>query len=87
MDVKIALLNENLEKYIYMVQPIGFVSKRQEHKVCLLKRSIYGLKNPFRAWYFSFHEAVISFSLNMVSEDHYVYVKNYKRDDVSYFVC
>ena len=58
-----------------MDQPIGFVSKGQEDKVCCLKRSIYGLKQSSRVWYFRFHEAIISFGLNMVSEDHYVYVK------------
>ena len=58
-----------------MDQPIGFVSKGQEDKVCLLKRSIYVLKQSFREWHFRFHEAIISFGLNMVSEDHCAYVK------------
>jgi len=58
-----------------MDQPIGFVSKGQEDKVYRLKRSIYGLKQSSIAWYFRFHEAIISFALNMVFEDHCVYVK------------
>ena len=40
MDVKTAFLNGSLEEKIYMDQPIGFVSKGQEDKVCHLKRSI-----------------------------------------------
>jgi len=44
MDVKTGFLNGSLEEEIYMDQPIGFVSKGQEDKVCRLKRSIYGLK-------------------------------------------
>jgi len=75
MDVKIAFLNGSLEEEIYMDQPLGFVSKSQEDKVCCLKRSIYGLKQSSRAWYFRFHEAIISYGLSMVSEDHCVYVK------------
>ena len=75
MDVKTAFLNGNLEEEIYLYQPIGFVSKGEENKVCLLKRSIYGLKQSSRAWYFRFHEAIISFGLSMVSKDHCVYVK------------
>jgi len=74
-DVKTAFLNGILEEEIDMDQPIGFVSKGQEDKVCRLKRSIYDLKQSSRAWYFRFHEAIISFSLNMVSKDHCVYVK------------
>ena len=44
MDVKIAFLNGDLEEEIYINQPVGFVAEGQEHKVCKLKRSIYGLK-------------------------------------------
>ena len=43
MDVKTAILNGNLEEEIYMMQPEGFIAKNQEHMVCKLKISIYGL--------------------------------------------
>jgi len=43
-DIKIAYLYANLKKEIYMCQPKGFISKGQEKKVCLLKKSLYGLK-------------------------------------------
>ena len=75
MDVKTAFLNGNLEEEIYMAQPIGFVTNGQDDKVCRLKRSIYGLKQSSRAWYFRFHEAINAFGLSMVSKDHRVYVK------------
>ena len=75
MDVKTAFLNRNLEEEIYMDQPIGFVPKGQEDKVYHLKKSIYGLKQSSRAWYFIFHEAITAFGLTMVLEDHCVYVK------------
>ena len=48
MDVKIAFLNGELDEKIYMDQPIGFVTKGQEHKVCKLKRSIYVLMQSSR---------------------------------------
>ena len=44
MDVKTAFLNGELDEEIYMDQPIGFEVKEQWHKLCRLKRSIYGLK-------------------------------------------
>ena len=75
MDVKTTFLNGSVEEEIYMDQPIGFVSKGQENKLCRLERSIYGLKQSSRAWYFRFHKAIISFGLSMISEDHCVYVK------------
>ena len=48
MDVKTAFLNSNLEEKIYMMQLEGFIAKNQEHMVCKLKRSIYGLKQASR---------------------------------------
>ena len=75
MDVKTAFRNENLKEEIYMDQPIGFVSKGQEDKVCRLKRSIYGIEQSSRSWYFKFHEAIASFGFAMILEDHYVCVK------------
>jgi len=66
MDVKTTFLNGNLDEEIYMDQPLDFVSKGQEDKVCHLKRSIYGFKQSSKAWYFRFHKAIISFSLSML---------------------
>ena len=48
MDVRTMFLNGEINKEIYMDQPLGFETKGQEHKVCKLKRSIYGLKQASR---------------------------------------
>ena len=48
MNVKTAFLNGELDEKIYMDQPLCFESKRQERRVCKLKRSIYGLKQASR---------------------------------------
>jgi Reverse transcriptase (RNA-dependent DNA polymerase) len=48
MDIKTAFLNDNLEEEIYMEQHASFVVEGQEHKVCKLLRSIYGLKQSSR---------------------------------------
>jgi len=44
MDVKTIFLSDNIEEQIYIDQPIGFVSKGLEDKVCHLRKSIYNLK-------------------------------------------
>ena len=53
MDVTTAFLNGELEEEVYMRQPEGFIAEGQEHLVCKLKRSIYGLRQSPRCWYFA----------------------------------
>ena len=50
VDVTTAFLNGNLEEEVYMTQPKGFVTEGEEHLVCKLKKSIYGLKQSPRCW-------------------------------------
>ena len=61
MDVKTAFLNGNLDESIFMMQPNGFVAKGQEHMVCKLHKSIYGLKQASRSWNKRFDQAIKSF--------------------------
>ena len=44
LDVKTTFLPGDLKEEIYMEQPKGFVAFGQEHLVCRLKKSLYGLK-------------------------------------------
>lgn len=48
-DAKTAFLNGKLTETIYMKQPDGF-HNGDESKVCLLRRSIYGLKQAAKSW-------------------------------------
>ena len=50
MDITTAFLNGDLEETIYMKQPEGFVAEGQEHLVCRLKKSLYGLKQSPKCW-------------------------------------
>jgi hypothetical protein len=49
MDVKTTFLNYDLKKEIYVEQPEGF-TQGDEHLVCKLHKSLYGLKQSLRAW-------------------------------------
>ena len=46
--MKTAFLHGDLEEEIYMQQPEGFKEPSEEDYVCLLKRSLYGLKQSPR---------------------------------------
>lgn len=47
-DIKTAFLYGNLEEEVYMEQPEGFTDNT--NRVCLLKKSLYGLKQSPRQW-------------------------------------
>ena len=61
MDVKTAFLNESLEEDVYMDQLEDFSIKGKEHLACILKKSIYGLKQASQQWYLKFNDTITSF--------------------------
>lgn len=71
LDVKTAFLHGDLEETIYMHQPEGFVEDRS--KVCLLKKSLYGLKQSPRQWYKRFDDFLMNLSFQRCSYDSCVY--------------
>ena len=73
MDVKIAVLNGNLEESIYMAQLEGFIELDQEQRVCKLKRSIYGLKQASRSWNIKFDTAIKSYGFKHNVDEPCVY--------------
>nr|GEX57920.1 retrovirus-related Pol polyprotein from transposon TNT 1-94 [Tanacetum cinerariifolium] len=59
LDVKTAFLHGNLDETIYMRQLPGF-EEGTGNNVCLLKKSLYGLKQSPRQWYKRFDVYMIS---------------------------
>ena len=76
MDVVTAFLNGHLEEEIYMEQPEGYVKPGQEHLVCKLKRSIYGLKQSPRCWSKAFTEFMMGIGFKQSTSDPCVFVRS-----------
>ncbi|GJV06619.1 retrotransposon protein, putative, ty1-copia subclass [Tanacetum coccineum] len=83
LDVKTAFLHGNLEEVIYMRQPPGY---EQGNKVCLLKKSLYGLKQSPRQWYKRFDEYMLSNGFKRSSYDSCVYYRSYAPGEYIYLL-
>ncbi|GJX37638.1 retrovirus-related pol polyprotein from transposon TNT 1-94 [Tanacetum coccineum] len=83
LDVKTAFLHGNLEEVIYMRQPPGY---EQGNKVCLLKKSLYGLKQSPRQWYRRFDEYMLSNGFKRSSYDSCVYYRSYAPGEYIYLL-
>ncbi|KAG8492533.1 hypothetical protein CXB51_009766 [Gossypium anomalum] len=70
------------EEHIYMQQPEGFTVSEKDDYVCLLKKSIYGLKQSSRQWYKRFNSFMTTHDFKRSSFDSCVYFK--KNSDGSF---
>lgn len=74
-DAKTAFLNGELEETIYMNQPQGFQEDNKESHVCLLKRSLYGLKQSARVWNQTLHRTLTDMGLAQSNFDPCLYTE------------
>ncbi|KAL1181166.1 hypothetical protein V6Z11_A02G029800 [Gossypium hirsutum] len=68
LDVKTIFFHGELEADSYMQQPEGFTVSEKEDYVCLLKKSLYGLKQSPRQWYKSNKKEIIKMKKEAMSK-------------------
>lgn len=86
LDVKTAFLHGELEEEIYMNQPKGFEVENELNKVCLLKRSLYGLKQSPRRWYKRFDTFVVEHGFSRSNYDCCVYFREFDEGEFVYLL-
>nr|GEU46405.1 retrotransposon protein, putative, Ty1-copia subclass [Tanacetum cinerariifolium] len=75
IDVKTSFLNGYLNEEVYMKKPEGFVNPKYPNRVCMLKRSIYGLKQASRQWNKRFDDEIKKFGFTQNRHEPCVYLK------------
>ncbi|KAE8704478.1 hypothetical protein F3Y22_tig00110450pilonHSYRG00264 [Hibiscus syriacus] len=75
MDVKNAFLHGELDREIYMTQPMGFQSQDHPEYVCKLRKALYGLKQAPRAWYGKIAEFLTKSGYLVTPADSSLFVK------------
>lgn len=86
MDVKTAFLHGVLKERVYMEQPEGYVEKGKEKMVCLLRKSLYGLKQSPREWNHRFHTFMMEQKYERSEYDPCVYMKGSSVSDIVYLL-
>ncbi|WVZ14807.1 hypothetical protein V8G54_012373 [Vigna mungo] len=74
LDVRTTFLHGDLEETIYVKQPDGFAV---DDRVCLLQKSLYGLKQSPRQWYRKFDDFLIKLNFKRCNYDDCVYTLNH----------
>lgn len=74
LDVVMAYINGDLDEKIFMEQSEEFIEKGKENQVCLLKKSIYGLKQSGRQWFIKLDQALQNFELMLLETKKCFYV-------------
>ena len=75
MDVTTAFLHGVLEEDVYMKQPEGFERSGEEHMVCKLKKSLYGLKQSLRCWNPALDQKLQEMGFRQTNADPCLYMK------------
>lgn len=70
LDVSNAFLHHQLNEEVFMEHPQGFVNNNFLDHVCKLQKSIYGLKQAYRAWFNKLSQALTTLGFNESQVDH-----------------
>ena len=73
IDIETAFLNAELDYPIYMEQPQGFC--KDKSKVCLLRKSLYGLKQSAKLWNENVHNFLLEIGFIRCNADLCLYRK------------
>lgn len=76
-DVKTAFLYGDLEESLYMRQPVGFEDQEKPNQVCMLKKSLYGLKQASRRWNKTFTNFLNAYNFKQLPSDQCVFFGNF----------
>ena len=75
LDVQTAFLNGDLEEEVYMAQPPYFQNTQFPTHVCKLRKSIYGLRQSPRAWYYRLHTFLIKCGYSRLKSEPNIYLR------------
>ncbi|KAF0734179.1 hypothetical protein Ae201684P_003169 [Aphanomyces euteiches] len=86
-DFVTAFLNADMDDFeVYIEQPKAMEVQDQEDKVCLLKKSLYGLHQAPHEWNSTLHRYLLTLGFKRCEKDYGLYIKWVEEDDGSQVV-
>ncbi|WVZ94071.1 hypothetical protein U9M48_040011 [Paspalum notatum var. saurae] len=80
LDVSNAFLHGHLHEQVFCQQPVGFVDSAQSDAVCLLSKSLYGLRQAPRAWFTRFTSFITTIGFVATRSDSSLFVLRHGKD-------
>ncbi|KAH9667846.1 hypothetical protein KPL70_021200 [Citrus sinensis] len=74
LDVRNTFLHGQLKEIVYMEQSPGFTDQNLPDHVCLLHKSVYGLKEAPRAWFECLSLALLELGFTSCKVDHSLFI-------------
>nr|GEY62099.1 putative ribonuclease H-like domain-containing protein [Tanacetum cinerariifolium] len=84
LDIQNAFLHRNLKEQVYMKKPSRFIDPQRPNHVCLLHKSLYGLKHAPRAWFERLSKALFDLGFKCSKTDPSLFI--YSRGDTLLYI-
>jgi hypothetical protein len=80
MDVKSTFLNDSIKEVVYVEQLSGFESEEHPNHVYKLHKTLYGLKQPPRAWYVCLRDFLFENGFRIGKADSTLFIRKMGKD-------
>ena len=87
VDLATAFLNGTLQREVYMEQPTGYKKEGEEHLVCRLRKSIYGLKQSSRCWNMALDDQLTKMDFSQLKSDPCIYNVRRRKHLLHWGIC
>ena len=74
MDINTAFLDSVIEETIYVEQPEGYEVSGKEDFICLLRKTLYGLKQSPCAWFRLIASVLVDFDFQQCDSDPCIFI-------------
>jgi hypothetical protein len=76
MDIKLAFLNGDFAKEVYIAQPPGFAEEGKEGMVLKLHKELYGLRQAPQAWNSKLDASLCRLGFSHCNTEHNLYTRS-----------